>query len=380
MNPCGQRPRVRETVYSAPLQVVHKVAESLQTFLQRGLDGAYPLEVMRPKLAEVALRADVSEATVSRVLNARPGVAPGTRRKVLDVLSDLGYRDVPEKAASSGVVGIVTPELENPIFPLLAQTIESRLAHHGMLSVVCSSTAETVHEQDFLDHLTRINAAGVVVINGRYAMPDVGFSPYRELWQQRTPIVLVNGLHQRAPLPAVAIDLATAAAMGVDHLATLGHDRIGLLIGPRRYSSALAMIDGFERGLAERGFDGDGGLVSETLFTFEGGQAGMATLLEGGATGIIAGSDLMALGAIAAVRSWGASVPEDVSVIGFDGTPAMAFTDPPLTTLRQPVGRMAAAIATMLVAQMNGDRQVQTQVFRPELVVGQTIAPAPARV
>jgi alanine racemase len=335
---------------------------------------------MRPKLAEVALRADVSEATVSRVLNARPGVAPGTRRKVLDVLSDLGYRDVPEKAASSGVVGIVTPELENPIFPLLAQTIESRLAHHGMLSVVCSSTAETVHEQDFLDHLTAINAAGVVVINGRYAMPDVGFNPYRELWQQGTPIVLVNGLHQRAPLPAVAIDLATAAGMGVDHLATLGHDRIGLLIGPRRYSSALAMIDGFERGLAERGFDGDGGLVSETLFTFEGGQAGMATLLEGGVTGIIAGSDLMALGAIAAVRSWGASVPEDVSVIGFDGTPAMAFTDPPLTTLRQPVGRMAAAIATMLVAQMNGDRQVQTQVFRPELVVGQTTAPAPAHV
>jgi alanine racemase len=335
---------------------------------------------MRPKLAEVALRADVSEATVSRVLNARPGVAPGTRRKVLDVLSDLGYRDVPEKAASSGVVGIVTPELENPIFPLLAQTIESRLAHHGMLSVVCSSTAETVHEQDFLDHLTGINAAGVVVINGRYAMPDVGFNPYRELWQQGTPIVLVNGLHQRAPLPAVAIDLATAAGMGVDHLATLGHDRIGLLIGPRRYSSALAMIDGFERGLAERGFDGDGGLVSETLFTFEGGQAGMATLLEGGVTGIIAGSDLMALGAIAAVRSWGASVPEDVSVIGFDGTPAMAFTDPPLTTLRQPVGRMAAAIATMLVAQMNGDRQVQTQVFRPELVVGQTTAPAPAHV
>jgi len=335
---------------------------------------------MRPKLAEVALRADVSEATVSRVLNARPGVAPGTRRKVLDVLSDLGYRDVPEKAASSGVVGIVTPELENPIFPLLAQTIESRLAHHGMLSVVCSSTAETVHEQDFLDHLTGINAAGVVVINGRYAMPDIGFSPYLELRQQGTPIVLVNGLHQRAPLPAVAIDLATAAAMGVDHLATLGHDRIGLLIGPRRYSSALAMIDGFERGLAERGFDGDGGLVSETLFTFEGGQAGMATLLEGGVTGIIAGSDLMALGAIAAVRSWGASVPEDVSVIGFDGTPAMAFTDPPLTTLRQPVGRMAAAIATMLVAQMNGDRQVQTQVFRPELVVGQTTAPAPAHV
>ena len=335
---------------------------------------------MRPKLAEVALRADVSEATVSRVLNARPGVAEGTRRHVLEVLSDLGYRDVPEKAASSGVVGIVTPELENPIFPLLAQTIESRLAHHGLLSVVCSSTAETVHEQDFLDHLEAIDAAGVVVINGRYAMPDVGFGPYLALRGDGTPIVLVNGLHERSPLPAVAIDLAAAATMGAEHLATLGHERIGLLVGPRRYSSALAMIQGYEAGLAERGLGG-AGLVSETLFTFEGGQAGMATLLEGGVTGIIAGNDLMALGAIAAVRSWGAAVPEDVSVIGFDGTPAMAFTDPPLTTLRQPVGRMAAAVAALLVAQMKGDHQVQTQVFRPELVVGQTTAPlAPARV
>lgn len=336
---------------------------------------------MRPRLADVALRADVSEATVSRVLNARPGVAEGTRRKVLDVLSDLGYRDVPEKAASSGVVGIVTPELENPIFPLLAQTIESRLAHHGLLSVVCSSTAETVHEQDFLDHLESINAAGVVVINGRYAMPDVGFGPYLALRRDGTPIVLVNGLHERSPLPAVAIDLAAAATMGVEHLAALGHERIGLLVGPRRYSSALAMIEGYEAGLAGRGLGGDGGHISETLFTFEGGQAGMATLLEAGVTGIIAGSDLMALGAIAAVRSWGAAVPEDVSVIGFDGTPAMAFTDPPLTTLRQPVGRMAAAVAALLVAQMDGDHQVQTQVFRPELVVGQTTALlAPARV
>ena len=335
---------------------------------------------MRPKLADVALRADVSEATVSRVLNARPGVAEGTRRRVLDVLSDLGYRDVPEKAASSGVVGIVTPELENPIFPLLAQTIESRLAHHGLLSVVCSSTAETIHEQDFLDHLESINAAGIVVINGRYAMPDVGFGPYLALRQGGVPIVLVNGLHERAPLPAVAIDLAAAATMGVEHLAALGHQRIGLLIGPRRYSSALAMIDGYETGLAQRGLSDDG-LVSETMFTFEGGQAGMATLLEGGVTGIIAGNDLMALGAIAAVRSWGAGVPEDVSVIGFDGTPSMAFTDPPLTTLRQPVGRMAAAVAALLVAQMNGDPQTQTQVFRPELIVGRTSAPlAPARV
>ena len=100
---------------------------------------------MRPKLQEVAALAGVSEATVSRVMNARPGVSEHTRRQVLDVLSDLGYREVPVRSARSGVVGIITPELENPIFALLAQTIGSRLAHHGIMSVVCPSTSETIH-------------------------------------------------------------------------------------------------------------------------------------------------------------------------------------------------------------------------------------------
>lgn len=323
---------------------------------------------MRPKLHQVAELAGVSEATVSRVINAKPGVAESTRRAVLDVLSDLGYREVPSRSNGSGIVGIVTPELENPIFPLLAQTVESRLARHELMALVCPSTSETIAEQDYLDHLTRTRAAGIVVVNGRYAQDGFGYDPYLRILDNGIPVVLVNGIFPGCPLPAVAVDLSAAARLAVQHLVRLGHTRIGCLTGPYRYSTSQLFVDGYRD--AMRAVPEQTDIVSETLFTLEGGRAGMAKLLEEGCTGVVAASDLMALGAITAARSWGARVPEDVSVIGSDGTPLSTLTDPPLTTLRQPVDRMAAAAVSALLAQLNGDGMLSPQLFQPELVAG----------
>ncbi len=332
---------------------------------------------MRPKLQEVAALTGVSEATVSRVMNAKPGVSEHTRRLVLDVLSDLGYREVPVRTARSGVVGIITPELENPIFSLLAQTIEARLARHGIMSVVCPSTSETIHEDDYLDHLVDIGATGVVVVNGRYAQAGIGYEPYERLLDKGIPTVLVNGIFPDCTVPAVSIDVAGAAASGVQHLTRLGHTTIGCLIGPRRYSTSQLLVEGYQEAIAAAGLRNGSRLISETLFTLEGGHAGMAKLLEAGATGVITGGDLMAIGAIGAVRAWGAKVPDDVSVIGLDGTPIAALTNPALTTMRQPVDRMAAAVASMIVAQATDQSRPRPQLFRPELVVGGSAAAAP---
>jgi DNA-binding LacI/PurR family transcriptional regulator len=330
---------------------------------------------MRPKLHQVAELAGVSEATVSRVINGKPGVAEATRRAVLDVLSDLGYREVPSRSGGSGVVGIVTPELGNPIFPLLAQTIESRLARHELMSLVCPSTSETIAEQDYLDYLVGVRAAGIIVVNGRYAQEGFGYQPYERIAEAGIPVLLVNGIFPRCPLPAVAVDLEAAGRFGVQHLARLGHTRIGCLTGPYRYSTSQLFVAGYRNAMATvtPGYDN----VSETLFTLEGGRAGMAKLLEDGCTGVVAASDLMALGAVTAARSWGAAVPGDVSIIGSDGTPMSMLTDPPLTTLRQPVGRMAAAAVSTLVAQRNGNAMIGAQLFQPELVAGASAGPAP---
>lgn len=332
---------------------------------------------MRPRLAEIAARADVSEATVSRVLNAKPGVANGTRRRVLDVLADLGYEDVHRQHTGSGAIGIVTPELSNPIFPHLAQHVESVLAHHGYISMVCSSTSETVHEQDFLDFLVGQHASGVVVINGRYALPGVGFQPYEDLVTRGVPVVLVNGFDSDPPLPAVAVNVREAATRAVEHLVALGHHRIGLVVGPRRYPTATQFVEGFREGIERAGLDFDDALISETPWTIEGGQAGAAPLLERGVTGVVCSNDLMAIGVVGAARAWGAKVPDDLSVIGFDGSPLAVITDPPLTTLRQPAPALATAVASLLVGDHRGQRSIPTQRFRAELVIGRSTGRPP---
>jgi len=334
---------------------------------------------MRPRLSEIAALADVSDATVSRVLNAKPGVANATRARVLDVISDLGYEDVSRQVTGTGAIAIVTPELANPIFPHLAQQMESVLAHHGYMSLVCSSTAETVHEQDFLDYLVGQGVAGIVVVNGRYAMPGVGYAPYQAIAARGIPIVLVNGFEGTPPLPAVTVDLPKAAQQGVQHLGNLGHDKIGLVVGPHRYATANYLVEGYRDGLSDLGLMFDEALVSETPWTIEGGQAGAAKLFEQGVTGIICGNDLMAIGVVGAARSWGVQVPEDISVIGFDGSPIAAFTDPPLTTLRQPAASMARAVAALLVGDQRSNSSIGVQRFRAELVIGRSTGRAPVK-
>jgi len=329
----------------------------------------------RPKLNEVADLAGVSLATASRVLNGKQGVANSTRERVLEALSDLGYRDVPVRQQTNGVIGIITPELDNPIFPVMAQAIEARLARQGMLAMICSATSDTVNEREYLDHFLSSEAAGVVVVNGRYSSPEIGYAEYMDL-AARIPTVLVNGVDRDCPLSAVAVDIASGGSMAVRYLASLGHRRIGCMVGPRRYNSTRQLIAGYESGLESAGLGSDRDLISETMFTIEGGRAGTAKLVEAGATAIITGGDLMALGAVAGLRSWGHEVPRDVSVVGFDGTSLVSYTDPSLTSVRQPVDRMAQSVVSMLETAGRGAHQLH--LFEPELIIGRSTAPAPA--
>ena len=333
----------------------------------------------RPKLQEVSDLAGVSLATVSRVLNAKPGVASETRSKVLKVLAELGYQDVPVRPHQSGVVGIVTPEMDNPIFPLLAQTIEARLARQGLLSMICPATSDTVNEQEYLDHFAATSAAGVVVVNGRYADPNVGFTPYQKLIAGGLPTVLVNGSIHTDNVPLVTVDLRAGARIAVQHLVAMGHRRIGVMVGPQRYSSSQLIIEGWRLELTGLHLDAPDDFISETLFTREGGRAGTAKLMEADVTGIVTGSDLMAIGAIRGVREWGKSVPGDVSVVGFDGTSLASVTDPRLTSLRQPVERMAATVAWLL-ENVSGDQASTVHTFQPEMIIGDSTGPVPATV
>jgi len=336
---------------------------------------------MRARLSDIALQAQVSEATVSRVLNAKPGVSPETREAVLAALDALGLeRPSKLRRRSAGLVGLVVPELNNPIFPAFAQTIESALAQCGYTPVLCTQTPGGVTEDEYVEMLLDRQVNGIVFVSGLHADATGDHERYRRLVGRALPIVLVNGYVPGLPAPFVSPDEQAAAEIAVSYLVSLGHRRIGLVNGPDRFLPVRRRIAGYRAamrtlvGATDEELDG---LVALSLFGVEGGEAAAARLLDAGVTGIVCGSDMMALGAIRSARRRGLRVPEDVSVVGYDGAPLMAFTDPPLTTVRQPVEAMAAAAVRALVDEIEGHPAPHSEyLFRPELVVRASTAVA----
>lgn len=342
---------------------------------------------MRARLFDIARQAEVSEATVSRVLNDRPGVSAETRQAVLTALDVLGY-ERPERLRkrSAGLVGLIVPELENPIFPAFAQVIESTLAQSGYTPVLCTQTPGGVTEDEYVEMLLDRQVSGIIFVAGLHADTTADLERYRRLIARPLPIVLVNGYVDGLDAPFISCDYRVAGELAVTHLATLGHRRIGLISGPARFLAVQRKIAGYRTAMA-REFDASDSpegesddLVALTLFGVEGGEVAAERLLERGVTGIVCGSDMMALGAIRAARRRGLEVPRDVSVVGFDDSPLIAFTDPPLTTVRQPVTAMGVAAVRALVDEINGRGAPRTEyVFRPDLVVRGSTAVTPAR-
>ncbi|WP_260867849.1 LacI family DNA-binding transcriptional regulator [Streptomyces sp. SAJ15] len=337
--------------------------------------------VTTPRLADIAAQASVSEATVSRVLNGKAGVAGSTRQRVLAALDVLGYeRPVRLRRRSAGLVGLVIPELTNPIFPAFAQVIEQTLAGHGYTPVLCTEMPGGATEDELVEQLEERGVTGIVFLSGQHADTTADPTRYAELSARGVPFVLINGYSEHIRAPFVSPDDRAAARMAVRHLVALGHERIGLAVGPARYVPARRKAEGFVAALgAELGRSAEeaGDLVRHTLFTVEGGQVAAGALLDRGCTGIVCGSDLMALGAIREARRRGLQVPWDVSVVGFDDSPLIAFTDPPLTTVRQPVQAMATAAVGALLEEIEGNPVPPTEfVFQPDLVVrGSTAQP-----
>jgi DNA-binding LacI/PurR family transcriptional regulator len=329
----------------------------------------------RARLADIAEQARVSEATVSRVLNDRPGVSSATREAVITALDVLGYERPLRLRTGTGLVGLIVPELENPIFPALAQVMETLLAQHGFTSVLCTQTPGGVDEDQYVDLLLDRGVSGIIFVSGMHADATATHERYQGLIQRGMPMVFLNGFAPGIDAPFISDDDVYAMDLAVGHLAAMGHERIGLAVGPERFVPVIRKRDGFIRSMNKHlGVQPEA--IVHTLFSVEGGQAAAHHLLAMDVTAIICGSDLMALGVIRTLRQRGLHVPRDVSVVGYDDSPLIAFTDPPLTTIRQSVGPMATAAVQALVDEINGTRAPRDEfLFRPELIVRASTGP-----
>ncbi len=327
---------------------------------------------MTRRLAEVAKYVGVSEATVSRVLNNKPGISDATRAAVLTALDVLGYeRPTKLRGERARLVGLVLPELQNPIFPAFAEVVAGALAKRGFIPVLCTRTAEGVSEAEYVEMLLDQHVSGIIFAGGAYAQAAADHDHYHTLLERNLPVVLVNAAFEDLGFPRVCVDDAHAVDQAFAHLTSLGHEHIGLVLGPSDHVPSGRKLAAFEANHRARGNSSDlRKYVARTMFSMEGGHAAATRLLRIGATAIICASDILALGAIRAVRRQGMNVPTDVSVVGFDDSSFMNTTDPPLTTVRQPIESMGHAAVALLVTQIAGNTvPTEEMFFEPELVM-----------
>ena len=333
----------------------------------------------RTSMADIAVHAGVSTATVSRVFNGVGQVSDETRRKVLTAIDELGYdRPTPERTPDTPTIGVIVPELMNPIFAAFAHHLQEEVARAGGIAMIRSQTPGATSEFDHLSSLLEHRASGLIFVSGRHADLLADLGPYHEVVARSIPLVTINGTRAEIPAPDFSTDDTLGIRAAVTHLHELGHSRIALLTGRTHIVPALRKAEAFTQVMEELVGD-HSPIIEETFYTYEAAAAHTNGLIERGVTAIVTGSDLQALGAIRTITSLGLSVPEDISVIGFDDSFLMSHLSPGLTTVHQPVPAIvAAAVRNLFEALATPDYTPEhaDYVFSPDLVVRATTARA----
>ncbi|MEU9643351.1 substrate-binding domain-containing protein, partial [Streptomyces sp. NPDC048188] len=247
--------------------------------------------------------------------------------------------------------------------------------------VLCTQTKGGVSEADYVELLLQQQVSGVVFAGGGlFAQADAPHDHYRLLAERNIPVVLVNASIADLGFPCIACDDAVAVGQSWRHLVSLGHERIGLVLGPSDHIPSRRKLAAARDAARAAHTELPDAHVERAMFSLEGGQAAASHLLDRGVTGIICASDPLALGAVRAARRRGLRVPHDVSVVGYDDSAFMTCTEPPLTTVRQPIEAMGRAAVDLLCAQIQGTQVPHSELlFEPELVVRGSTAQVSAR-
>jgi LacI family transcriptional regulator len=331
-------------------------------------------------ITEIARQAGVSVPTVSRVVNGRSDVAPGTRARVEDLLRRHGYR---KRAAASGtraaLLDLVFNDLDSPWAVEIIRGVEEVAHAAGVGTVVSAIHGRSGDAREWMQNLRARASDGVILVTS-VLEPVL----HEELRILGVPIVVVD------PAGSPALDAPTIGAANwaggmaaTEHLLGLGHRRIGLVAGPPRLLCSRARLDGYRAALEGAGIAVDESLIAPGDFYHESGFTGCNRLLDLSEppTAVFAASDQMALGAIEALRRRGLRVPEGMSVVGFDDLPEVRWSAPPLTTVRQPLAEMGK-LAVRTVLRLARDEQPDSPRVElgTELVVrASTAAPRKGR-
>lgn len=319
----------------------------------------------RARIEDVALAARVSTQTVSRVLNNRPEVLPATRQRVLDAMTLLGYEPSLFARGLAGskahIIGMIAEDLSEPLMAHFIAAVELETKRHGYFLLVSSNTNPDPENPIHTRMLASSHVDGILF--SRLGEGEQEKTYLQELLSKKIPLVaLGNWPGTAGKISSVALDEVDGGYRATRHLLELGHRQIGMLTGPMHNSAARGRAQGYEQALQEFGLALDPELVVAGDWTFGSGFLGAMALLKQrpNLSAVFCQNDRMAIAALQAFQQNGKHVPDDISIIGFDDIPDAAYTNPPLTTMRQStdeIGRVAVELMFKKIEQPNAPLQ-----------------------
>jgi DNA-binding LacI/PurR family transcriptional regulator len=333
---------------------------------------------VRFTIRDVAERAAVSPATVSRVLNGHPNyVREDTRARVLQVVKELGYQ--PHAAASAlrtnrtYAVGLIIPDITNPIWPEVALGVQRTARRAGYSVVLANTDGDDRSEHDYLAMARRAGLDGLVINPSQITSA--------ELLDTGIPATILGNRTDFPAFDTVGVDSEGGTVAAVEHLYGLGHRRIALVVSPNNPVAGRTRRRGYQRALAACDLPLDDRYVVEPSVTHDGTKEALTGLmgLAHPPTAIFASNDHQAIALLAAARLLGIRVPEHLSIVGMDDIAAAAATVPPLTTLRRPQRAYGEAAMEFLLERLEGrcDAPPRRLLYSCELIVrGSTAPPA----
>ena len=328
-------------------------------------------------MAAIAAEAGVSLPTVSRVLNGRSDVAPHTRERVEQLLREHGYQRRGGRPPSRAqLIDLVFDDLDSPWAVEIIRGVEDTAHAAGVGTVVTAIHRRATATRAWLQNLGARASCGAILVTS-----ELDPALHSELQDLRVPAVVVD------PAGVPALDVPTIGATNwaggvsaTEHLAALGHRRIGFVAGPPRLWCSRARLDGYRAGLDAAGLPADPDVVVAGDFGYESGFRAATVLFELAEppTAVFAANDQMALGVYEALRRRGLRVPDDISVVGFDDLPQAQWSSPPLTTVHQPLTEMGR-LATRTVLRLVQGEPVESPRLElaTRLVVRDSTAPPP---
>ncbi len=333
-------------------------------------------------LKQLAAHVGVHVSTVSRALNpeTRNLIGPEVAKRVLAAANELGY--VPNSMAAalrtgqSRTVGILIPDLMNPVFPPFIRGIQDTLDGAGYTAIIANSDGDKDYERVIVQKMQARFVAGLIMATALYRDdPAVG-----ECIEKGIPVVLINRGVDNREISAVVSDDGAGIAAAVEHLVRLGHRRIAHAAGPPETYTGMMRRRAFLNAMQASGLPADEDLiVFASGYTVPAGREALAALLERGKpfSALIAANDQLALGALDGLAEAGLRVPRDVSLVGFNDMPLVDRIDPPLTTLRIQHYEMGAEAARILLDELaDPQRDRRTVMLEPQLIVRGSTAPA----